>query len=70
MTAMRRKLIWAESKNFQGWACSECGWVFNSSGPLVGESIDEMKIDYEHQRDREFTSHVCAEHPRATKDPH
>jgi hypothetical protein len=36
---------------------------------LLGESIDEMKMPYEQQRDKEFTSHVCAEHPRATKNP-
>ena len=69
MTAMSRKLVWAESQNFQGWACSECGWVFNPLGPLVGESIDEMKMHYELQCDKEFTSHVCAKHPRVIKDP-
>jgi hypothetical protein len=28
-----------------------------------------MKTHYERQRDKEFTSHVCAEHPRATNNP-
>ena len=69
MGAMRRKLLWVERKNFQGWVCTECAWAFNPSGPLVGQSIDEMKKRYEKQRDLEFTSHVCAEHPRATKNP-
>jgi hypothetical protein len=68
MEAMRRKLVWVEKGNFQGWACTECAWTFNSIGPLVGESIDEMKMNYQQQRDKEFTSHVCAEHPRATKN--
>jgi hypothetical protein len=27
-----------------------------------------MKENYEQQRDQEFKSHVCAEHPRATKN--
>jgi hypothetical protein len=66
---MRRKLVWIESQNFQGWACSECAWLFRPSGPLIGESIEEMKTHYESQRDKEFTSHVCAEFPRATKNP-
>jgi hypothetical protein len=35
------------------------------SWPLVGESVDEMKTDFGQQRDNEFESHVCAEHPRA-----
>jgi hypothetical protein len=65
---MRRKLVWVESQNFQGWACSECAWAFKPVGPLIGESIDEMKMHYEHQRNKEFASHVCAEHPRPPKN--
>jgi hypothetical protein len=66
---MHRKLAWIESQNFQGWACSECAWLFRPVGPLVGESLEEMKRNYESQRVKEFTSHVCAEHPRAAKEP-
>jgi hypothetical protein len=69
MEPMRRKLVWAERPNFQGWACTACVWVFNPSGPLVGDSIDEMKMHYAQQRDKEFASHVCAEHAKATKNP-
>jgi len=69
MAAMRRKLVWVETQNFQGWICTECAWAFNPLGPVVGQSIDEMKMRYEQQRDQEFASHVCAEHPRATKNP-
>jgi hypothetical protein len=69
MEAMRRKLVWVKKQNFQDWACSECAWAFNSIGPVVGQSIVEMMQRYEQQRDKEFTSHVCAEHPRATKNP-
>jgi hypothetical protein len=28
-----------------------------------------MKRLYEQQRDKEFASHLCAEHPKATKNP-
>jgi rubredoxin len=69
MEPMRRELVWVENQNFQGWACSECAWVFNLSWPL-GESIAEMKTNFEQQRDKEFASHVCAEHPRTTENPH
>jgi rubredoxin len=70
MEPMRRKLVWVERPNFQGWACSECAWVFSPSSPIVGNSIEEMKTKFGQERDKEFASHVCAEHPRATKDPH
>jgi len=43
--------------------------VFRPLGPLVGQSIDDMKVQYEQQRDKEFAAHVCAEHPRAAKNP-
>ena len=69
MGAMRRELAWVERPNFQGWACAECAWVFNPSEMPTGKSIGEMKENYERQRDVEFKAHVCAEHPRATKDP-
>jgi rubredoxin len=69
MVAMRRKLVWVERQNFQGWACTECAWVFDPVGPVVGQSIEEMKEHYEEQRDKEFASHDCAAHPRATKKP-
>ena len=64
MKDVRRKLVWAERQDFCGWACSECLWVFNPQGPLFGESLDQMKGYYEQQRDKEFKSHVCAEHAK------
>ena len=70
MAPMHRKLVWVERTNFQGWACSECAWVFNPSSPFPGNTIDEMKTKFGQERDEEFASHVCAEHPRATKDLH
>jgi hypothetical protein len=70
MESKRRKLVWAERPNFQGWACTECAWTFNLAGPLVGESMDEMKKNYQEQRDKEFNSHLCAEYPRTRQNPH
>jgi len=63
--AMSRMLIWIEQRRFRGFACSECGWRFNSSGAPTGESFDEMMRNFELQRDKEFTLHICADHPRA-----
>jgi hypothetical protein len=60
-----RKLIWIDEPRFQGCGCSECAWTFSPSGPLTGDSLDEMKEIYERQRDNEFAIHVCAEHPRS-----
>ena len=69
MESTRRKLVWAERANFEGWACAECAWVFNPAGPLVGGTMDEMKMSYQTQRDKEFAVHVCAEHPRIKQNP-
>jgi hypothetical protein len=63
--AALRKLVWIEQQGFRGWGCSECAWIFNPSGALIGKSLDEAKRNFELQRDKEFTSHVCADHPRA-----
>jgi hypothetical protein len=63
--AALRKLVWIEHDRFQGWGCSECAWVFNSSGAPTGKSLAEAVRNFELQRDKEFTLHVCADHPRA-----
>ena len=63
LEAMSRKLVWIEQKRFRGFGCSECAWRFNSSGPPTGTSFDEMMRNFELQRDREFASHVCTDHP-------
>jgi hypothetical protein len=60
--AMSRKLVWIELKRFRGFGCSECGWRFKSSGAPEGKSFDEMMRNFELQRDKEFDSHVCADH--------
>ncbi|HLN02300.1 MAG TPA: hypothetical protein VK335_23635 [Bryobacteraceae bacterium] len=62
---MRRELVWIEQQRFVGWGCSECAWVFNPSGIPTGNSLDEMKRNYELRRDKDFAAHLCAEHPRA-----
>jgi len=58
------KMIVVKSVERVDWACSECAWTFNPSGPPLGASLDEMKQNFERQRDKEFASHVCAQHPR------
>jgi hypothetical protein len=44
--------------------CSECAWVFNPSGPPVGNSLDEMIGNFQIQLAKEFALHACAEHRR------
>jgi len=39
--------------------------VFNPSGPPTGKSYYEMVRKFEAQRDKDFASHLCADHPRA-----
>jgi hypothetical protein len=63
--AMSRKLVWIERERFWGFGCSKCGWRFKPSSAPTGTSFDEMMSNFELQRDKEFTSHVCADHPRA-----
>ena len=64
MEATRRKLVWVERQDFYGWGCSECAWVFNPLGSPTGNSLDEMKENFELRRDKDFAGHVCTEHPK------
>ena len=54
-----RKLVWVAEQSVEGWGCSECLWVFNPSGPPIGNTLDEMKLNFEAQLAEEFASHVC-----------
>jgi hypothetical protein len=63
-----KKMIWVKVAHHEGWACSECAWIFNPSGPPVGLSLDEMKRNFERQRDKEFAFHVCAQHTRVKSE--
>ena len=58
---MRRKLLWIEEPHFGGFGCSECGWRFKPSEEPTGRSLNAMIENFALQRDKEFTSHVCAD---------
>ena len=61
---MPRSLVWIDETRCRAFGCSECAWVFNPSGSATGNSLSEAMRNFELQRDREFSSHVCADHPR------
>jgi hypothetical protein len=42
-----------------------CAWEFIPAVWPAGDSIIEMKQNYERLRDKEFGAHVCAKHPKS-----
>jgi len=62
---MQRTLEWIKEQDFQGFGCSECSWKFKPLGALVGDSLDEMKRNYEAQCNKEFAAHSCVNHRRS-----
>ena len=68
---MPRELVWIDQPRKRGWGCSQCAWIFNPTDPPIGETFDAMMRNFESQRDKEFASHVCSNHPRRPKPtPH
>jgi rubredoxin len=61
---LAREMVRVKRERFEGWACSNCAWIFRGSGPLRDESIEAMKRQYEAERDNAFNLHVCVAHPR------
>jgi hypothetical protein len=57
------EMVWVQRERFTGWACSRCAWEFTPSGIPAGNTLAEIRLTYERERDREFQSHVCAKHP-------
>ena len=55
------ELVWVEKERFTGWACSGIPWQFNPSTFPAGNTLGEIKQNYERQRDEDFDSHVCVE---------
>jgi hypothetical protein len=63
---MSRSLVWVEEQKFQGFGCSACNWRFAPSGAVVGKSLDDMKRNFETERDISFAAHICSDRPKAT----
>src|SRR4029077_13193623 len=61
------EMVWVERGRFIGWACPECAWEFNPSDIPTGNTLAEIKQQYEELRDKEFQSHVCAEYPKSSE---
>jgi hypothetical protein len=47
----------------EGWTCSQCSWTFTPDEELYGANLDEMKRNFERDRDKQFKAHRCAEYP-------
>jgi len=59
-----RQLVWIKTAKLEAWGCSTCAWTFRPTGPPVGRDLEEMKLNFERQRDREFGIHVCSQYPK------
>lgn len=66
-STIHREKVWVKTENFVGWACCQCAWEFTPSGIPTGNTLAEIKENYQRERDKEFASHVCAGHPREQK---
>ena len=56
---MGRWLKWVSSDSTQGWACSQCSWIFNTPQLL---SDPEAKAAYDRLANSKFQTHKCEEH--------
>jgi len=67
---MRRELRLDEEGGF--WQYSECGWIYEYL-TLVdvrsGQLEQELRLLLITERDKRFTSHICAEYPKKTAEP-
>ena len=64
---MARNLVFVKKSNFEGFGCSECGWVFRpASSGLVGETLENMMDKFEKERDKEFAAHHCVQRAKTT----
>jgi hypothetical protein len=64
ITIHSRRLVFVKTAQMDVLTCATCAWTFVPSGPPLGESLKEIMSNFERQRDTEFKSHVCAQHPK------
>jgi hypothetical protein len=56
---MARWLKWVSTDTTQGWACSQCAWVFNTPDLL---SDPDAKAAYDRLANGKFQTHKCEDH--------
>ncbi|HEY1263110.1 MAG TPA: hypothetical protein VGF06_06280 [Terriglobales bacterium] len=56
---MGRWLKWVSGETAQGWACSQCAWIFTSPDLLSGDP--EAKAAYDRLASSKFQAHHCEE---------
>jgi hypothetical protein len=63
---MARVLVWTKDKTRAAWGCSECAWEFEPSDDLIAghSQMYTMVVAVNQERDKQFSAHVCAQHPR------
>jgi len=61
---MARALIWMAYHDVQGWACSQCDWLYPVPDLL---SDPEAKRAYDRLASVKFEDHDCAQHPRKVR---
>jgi hypothetical protein len=64
---MKREMVWIDQPLIRGWGCSQCAWVYNPLDIPVGKTFDAMMRTFESNRDKEFASHICNQHPPIKK---
>jgi rubredoxin len=58
---MKREFVFRKEEAFEGWACSNCGWVYPN--PSLGlRSKEHAEFVQE-----KFEAHECAEYPKAKR---
>ncbi len=64
-----REMISAKERGFEGWRCSECGWVYANPSvleialPLITKMGETEKLRGKVQTS--FVGHDCAQYPKA-----
>jgi hypothetical protein len=61
---MGRFLTWVSDQHFQGWACSQCEWIY----PIPTLLADpEAKSAFDRLASARFAGHDCTEHDKRVR---
>jgi len=60
----KRKKKWSKEKTFEGFTCSECGWL--SPNPTM-DGKERSKKELLEKIEADFAAHDCSKYPRKPK---
>lgn len=63
-----KQMVWSKEKSFEGFTCTDCGWLFPN--PRLDFDPVQNEQELRNRAQKEFDSHECAKYPKTPRVRH